>query len=49
MVGGGRLVGHTAESRDVAAIVDRARAEGVHVPYVKFVSRESEPTWMGWL
>jgi hypothetical protein len=46
---GGRLVGHTGDSRQVAAIVERARAEGIHTPYVKFVSDKPGPIWMGWL
>jgi hypothetical protein len=47
VLGDGRLVGHTADSSEVDSIVARARAEGIHVPYVKFVSDESEPIWMG--
>ncbi|MCI0487677.1 MAG: hypothetical protein L0229_13880 [Blastocatellia bacterium] len=45
----GRLIGHTLDSNEVAAIVDRARAEGIAIPYVKFISEEREPIWMGWL
>jgi len=46
---GDRLVGHTADNSLVAALVSQARAEGVRVPYVKFISSESEPIWIGWL
>jgi len=49
VLGEGRLIGHTADGDELLAIVERARAEGIRVPYVKFVSRESEPIWMGWL
>lgn len=45
----GRLVGHTSDTNEVAAIVAKARAEGARVPYVKFLSDESDPIWMGWL
>jgi len=45
---GDRLVGHTDDSRQVAAIVEMARAEGILTPYVKFVSDKSGPIWMGW-
>ena len=49
VLGDGRLLGHTADSSEVATIVATARAEGIHIPYVKFISGESEPIWMGWL
>jgi hypothetical protein len=48
VVGNGRLIGHTADKSEVASIVDSARAEGIRAPYVKFVSNDSEPIWMGW-
>jgi hypothetical protein len=47
--GEGQLVGHTADGNEVAAIVARARSEGIPFPYVKFVSDNSESVWMGWL
>ena len=49
VLGDGRLIGHTADSSEVAAIVASARGEGILLPYVKFVDDESEPIWMGWL
>ena len=49
VLGDGDLVGHSADSADVDAIVERARAQGIATPYVKFVSEDSEPIWMGWL
>jgi hypothetical protein len=49
VLGDGRLIGHTSDNSQVAAIVDKARAEGIRAPYVKFISDESEPIWMGWL
>lgn len=49
VLGGDRLIGHTADCDELAAIVDKARAEGIRAPYVEFVSGESEPIWMGWL
>ncbi len=45
----GRLLGHTADSAKVSAIVDEARSEGVETPYVKFIAEDSAPIWMGWL
>ena len=45
----GRLLGHTADSAKVAAIVDLARNEGIETPYVKFIAEDSAPIWMGWL
>lgn len=32
------LLGHTSDNDEVAAMVDKARAEGVRVPYVKYIS-----------
>jgi len=49
VLGDGRLIGHTANGDELAAIVDKARAQGIRAPYVEFVSGESEPIWMGWL
>lgn len=49
MLGDGDLVGHSADSRDVVAIVANARAQGIETPYVKFITEDSEPIWMGWL
>jgi hypothetical protein len=49
VLGKGHLIGHTVDNTEVAALVDMARAQGIHIPYVKFVSDESEPVWMGWL
>ncbi len=49
VLGNGILIGHTADKREVAAIVDSARAQGIRAPYAKFVSDDSEPIWMGWL
>lgn len=49
VLGDGDLVGHSADSCDVVAIVANARARGIETPYVKFVSEDSEPIWMGWL
>jgi len=46
---GGRLLGHTADSAKVSAIVDEARNEGVATPYVKFIAEDPAPIWMGWL
>jgi hypothetical protein len=45
----GALVGHSADSSGFGAIVEKARAEGIEAPYVKFVSEDSEPISMGWL
>jgi hypothetical protein len=45
----GQLVGHTADNHEVAAIAIKARAQGIHFPYIKFISDQSEPVWMGWL
>ena len=49
VLGNGGLVGHTADKSEVASIAGRARAEGIRAPYVKFVSDDWEPIWMGWL
>lgn len=43
----GRLFGHTADSAKVSAIVDEARNEGVVTPYVKFITEDPAPIWMG--
>ena len=45
----GELVGHSADRAEVGAIVGKARARGIETPYVKFLSDDSEPIWMGWL
>ena len=45
----GTLLGHSADGKEIDAIVEKARAEGIETPYVKFVSEDSEPIWMGWL
>lgn len=37
VLGDGRLVGHTADSNEVAAIINNAQAEGINIPYVKFI------------
>jgi predicted DNA-binding antitoxin AbrB/MazE fold protein len=44
-----RLVAHTANPDEVAAIIQRARDEGVRSPFVKLIPEDDEPTWMGWL
>ncbi len=49
VLGEGHLVGHTADGNEVAAIIARARAQGICFPYVKFVDDESKTVWMGWL
>lgn len=49
VLAGDRLIGHTSDSSKVAALVERARAEGICAPYVKFVSEETDAIWMGWL
>ena len=49
VLGDGELVGHTTDSGDLDAIVDKARAQGIETPYVRFLSENSEPIWMGWL
>ena len=49
VLGDGRLIGNTANGDELAAIVDKARAEGIRAPYVEFVSGDTEPIWMGWL
>ena len=49
VLGDGDLVGHSADSSDVGAIVDKARALGIETPYVKFVSEDSALISMGWL
>ena len=45
----GILLGHSPDGGELGAIVERARAEGIETPYVKFVREDSEPIWMGWL
>ncbi len=45
----GRLLGHTADSAKVSAIMDLARSEGVVTPYVKFIAEDPAPIWMEWL
>ena len=49
VVGQGRLIGHTANGDELPALVNKARTEGIHAPYVEFVGGETEPIWMGWL
>jgi hypothetical protein len=49
VLGDGDLVGNSADNADVGAIVESARARGIETPYVKFVSKDSQPIWMGWL
>ena len=49
VLGEGRLIGHTTDGDALLAIVERARSEGIRVPYVKFISGNTEPIWMGWL
>ena len=49
VLGGGRLIGHTADGDALLAIVERARAEGISAPYVESISSDTEPIWMGWL
>jgi len=49
VLGDGVLVGHSADASEVTAIVEKDRARGIETPYVKFVSEDSEPIWMGWL
>jgi hypothetical protein len=49
VLGRGQLVGHTADSKEVAGIVADARRQGISFPYVKFINGQSEPVWMGWL
>lgn len=44
-----RLIGHTANADEVAAIIQRARDEGVRSPFVKLIPMDDEPIWMGWL
>jgi predicted DNA-binding antitoxin AbrB/MazE fold protein len=44
-----RLIGHTANADEVAAIIQRARDEGVYSPFVKLIPEDDEPIWMGWL
>lgn len=44
-----RLIGHTANPDEVAAIIQRARDEGVRSPFVKLIPEDDEPIWMGWL
>jgi hypothetical protein len=45
----GDLVGHSADSADVVAIVEKARARGIETPYVKFLTEDSDPIWVAWL
>jgi hypothetical protein len=49
VLGDGALVGHSADGSEIGAMVEKARAEGIEAPYVKFVREGSEPIWMGWL
>jgi hypothetical protein len=49
VLGDGDLVGHSADSADVVQIVEKARARGIETPYVKFLTEDSDPIWMGWL
>lgn len=49
VLGDGDLVGHSADGEVVAAIVEEARGRGIETPYVKFLSEDSDPIWMGWL
>lgn len=49
VLGAGHLVGHSADGADVGAIVEKARALRIETPYVKFLSEDSEPIWMGWI
>jgi len=44
-----RLIGHTANPDEVAAIIQHARDEGVRSPFVKLIPEDDEPIWMGWL
>jgi hypothetical protein len=44
-----RLIGHTANTDEVAAIIQQARDEGVRSPFVKLIPEDDEPIWMGWL
>lgn len=46
---GKRLVGHTTESDELLAIVQRARSEGVKAPFVHRINEDPEPIWMMWL
>jgi hypothetical protein len=39
----------TANADEVAAIIQRARDEGVRSPFVKLITQDDEPIWMGWL
>jgi hypothetical protein len=43
---GNRLIGAGADPRP---IVSQARAEGVEMPFLKFIRDTSEPFWGGWL
>jgi predicted DNA-binding antitoxin AbrB/MazE fold protein len=43
------LIGHTVNADEVAAIIQRARDEGVRSPFVKLIPEDDEPIWMGWL
>lgn len=45
---GKRLVGHTAESDELLALVQRARSEGVEAPFVHRINEDPEPIWMMW-
>ena len=49
VLGEGHLIGHTTDSNEVATIAAKARAQGIPISYIKFVSDESESVWMGWL
>jgi hypothetical protein len=48
VLGDGYLIGHSTDSSEIGATVESARARGIETPYVKFVSKESEPIWIGW-
>jgi hypothetical protein len=43
----GTLLGHSPDGSEIDAIVEKARAEGIQTPYVKFVREDSDPIWMG--
>lgn len=43
---GERLIGHGGDPRPIVA---QARAEGVRIPFVRFVREESEPFMGGWV
>ena len=44
-----RLIGHTANPDEVAAIIQQARDEGVRAPFVEKIRLDDEPVWMAWL